>query len=33
MKYLYEAPQGGVSLNALSIIGATTGQAFTGREW
>jgi hypothetical protein len=30
---LYEAPAGGVSLNALSIIGATTGQSFTGREW
>jgi len=30
---LYEAPSGGVSFNALSIIGATTGQSFTGREW
>jgi hypothetical protein len=30
---LYEAPAGGVSMNALSIIGATTGQSFSGREW
>jgi hypothetical protein len=30
---LYESVNGGTSLNALSIIGATTGQAWTGREW
>lgn len=30
---LYEAPITGVTLGALSIIGATTGQAFAAREW
>lgn len=30
---LYEAPAGGVSANALSIIGATTAQSFTARGW
>ena len=30
---MYEAQAGGVPMNALSIIGATTGQSFTGREW
>ncbi len=30
---LYEFPQGGVPGAALSIFGATTGQAFSAREW
>lgn len=30
---LYEAPVNGVPGTAIQIIGATTGQAFTGREW
>jgi hypothetical protein len=30
---LYEAVAGGVSANALSIIGAITGQSFTARAW
>jgi 1,2-phenylacetyl-CoA epoxidase PaaB subunit len=30
---MYEAPAGGVSMNELSIIGSTTGQSWTGREW
>lgn len=30
---LYEPPQFGVPSGAISIIGATTGQAFTAREW
>lgn len=30
---LYEAPYGGCSSAALSIIGATTGQSFTAREY
>lgn len=29
----YETPLGGCGTGAISIIGATTGQAFTGREW
>lgn len=29
----YEAPIGGCSSLALSIIGATTSQSFTAREW
>ncbi len=31
--YFYESPLGGVGTGAISIIGATTGQAFTAREW
>lgn len=30
---LYESPLGGAGTGAISIIGATTGQAFSGREW
>lgn len=30
---LYEFPYGGVPASALSIYGATTGQAFAAREW
>lgn len=30
---LYETPSGGSSGNAVSIFGATTGQAFTAGEW
>lgn len=30
---LYEAPSGGVPTSAISIFGATTGQAFAAREW
>ncbi len=30
---LYESPYGGTSNKALSLIGATTGQAFAAREW
>jgi hypothetical protein len=30
---LYESPLGGSSTAAISIIGATTAQAFTAREW
>lgn len=30
---LYEMPVDGVSGNAIEIIGATTGQAFTSMEW
>jgi len=30
---LYETPAGGSGGNALSIYGATTGQAFTAGEW
>lgn len=29
----YEAPLGGAGTGAISIYGATTGQAFAGREW
>ena len=29
----YESPLFGGGVGAISIIGATTGQAFTGREW
>ena len=29
----FEAPIGGSSESAISIIGATTGQSFTAREW
>lgn len=29
----YESPAHGVPPGAISIIGATTGQAFAGREW
>lgn len=29
----YEAPAGGVSTAQINIIGATTGQVFTAREW
>lgn len=29
----YETPPGGQGTGAISIIGATTGQAFAGREW
>jgi len=29
----YEFPQGGVPATAVSIYGATTGQAFSAREW
>jgi len=29
----YESPVGATSTAAISIIGATTGQAFTAREW
>lgn len=29
----YTPPEGGVSPAAISIIGATTAQAFTAREW
>lgn len=29
----YEAPPGGAGTGAISIIGATTGQAFSAREW
>lgn len=29
----YEAPLGGVMPGAISIVGATTGQAFTAKEW
>jgi len=30
---LYQSPSPGTSALAISIIGATTGQAFTAREW
>jgi hypothetical protein len=30
---LYEAPAHGVPVAAISIFGATTGQAFSAREW
>jgi hypothetical protein len=30
---LYESPEHGVPVGAISIIGATTGQAFFGEEW
>lgn len=30
---LYETPLGGAGTGAVSIIGATTGQAFAAREW
>ncbi|WP_031431822.1 hypothetical protein [Methylomicrobium agile] len=30
---LYETPYGGQSSGAISIIGQTTGQSFTAREW
>lgn len=30
---LYESPYGGQSQKALSIIGGTTGQAFTARQF
>lgn len=30
---VFELPRTGVSTNAISIYGATTGQAFTAREW
>lgn len=30
---LYESPAHGVSTAAISIYGATTGQAFSAREW
>ena len=30
---LYQSPSPGASALAISIIGATTGQAFTAREW
>jgi len=30
---IYETPAGGSGGNALSIYGATTGQAFTAGEW
>jgi len=30
---LYEAPLNGVPTGAVSIFGATTGQAFAAREW
>lgn len=30
---MYESPVGAASTAAISIIGATTGQAFTAREW
>lgn len=30
---LYESPTGSASPAAISILGATTGQAFTAREW
>lgn len=30
---LYESPRFGVPSGAISIIGATTGQAFSAREW
>lgn len=30
---LYESPAGGATLSAISIIGSTTGQSFTAREW
>jgi len=30
---LYEYPVDGVPATAISIIGATTGQAFSAREW
>lgn len=30
---LYESPLGGAGTGAISIIGATTSQAFSGREW
>lgn len=30
---LYETPLGGSGTGALSVIGATTGQAFAAREW
>lgn len=29
----WEAPQDGVPAGAISIFGATTGQAFAAREW
>jgi len=31
--FVYETPAGGSGGNALSIYGATTGQAFTAGEW
>lgn len=30
---LYEAPANGVPVEALWILGATTGQAFSARSW
>lgn len=30
---LYETPVTGCTLSAISIYGATTGQAFSAREW
>ena len=30
---LYEAPINGIPMGAVSIFGATTGQAFAAREW
>ncbi len=30
---LYETPPGGQGLGVISVIGPTTGQAFTAREW
>lgn len=29
----YEAPPGGAGTGAISVFGATTGQAWAGREW
>ena len=29
----YEPPESGVPVSAISIYGATTGQAFAAREW
>lgn len=29
----YESPPGGAGTGALSVLGATTGQAWAGREW
>jgi hypothetical protein len=29
----YETPPGGAGTGAISVIGATTGQAFAGRQW
>lgn len=30
---LYESPPGGVPADAIGVIGATAGQAFTAKEW